>query len=81
MANVLQPLLTPAEAARVYRVHVNTIRRWVDHGEIEAVTIGEGRRRTLRVVAPSAGNGHDVAAADADAATARTTRAGASEAA
>jgi excisionase family DNA binding protein len=51
MEELQQRLLTTAEAADWYRVHPATIRRWIRNHDVTAVTIGNGRRRTLRVVA------------------------------
>ncbi len=78
-------LAKPAEAARFYNVHVTTLRRWVRQGDIPVVRIGHGRRQTLRIPLDHriavADDRTSVAAAAVSAATARTTRAGASEAA
>lgn len=38
-------LLSISEAARRLGVHVNTLRRWADHGDIQAVRLPSGFRR------------------------------------
>lgn len=41
----MSDLLTPAEAAAIYGVTTNTLRRWALDGKIEAVTLPSGQLR------------------------------------
>lgn len=40
---------TIAEFAKKLHVHINTIRRAVDNGRIQAVNIGSGKKRLYRI--------------------------------
>lgn len=40
-----EPLLTPAEVARMFRVDPKTVSRWADEGKLNAVRTLGGHRR------------------------------------
>ena len=43
------PMMTSGEAAQLLNVHANTLRRWSDHGILDAQRIGSrGDRRFIR---------------------------------
>jgi excisionase family DNA binding protein len=44
-----KPWLRPDEVALFFDVHVNTIRRWIDDGRLEASKIGNTRWRIPRL--------------------------------
>lgn len=39
-----EPLLTVAEAAAIWRVHINTVYRWLAQGRIPYVPVGADKR-------------------------------------
>lgn len=45
MAREIEPLLTPAEVATLFRVHAKTVTRWAATGKIRSVRTLGGHRR------------------------------------
>ncbi len=41
----MSPRLTPPELAKVLRVDVHAVLRWIANGELRAVNVGSGRKR------------------------------------
>jgi excisionase family DNA binding protein len=46
--NVIDPMLTTSDVARLLNVHINTVRRWSNQGVIKAYRIGSRGDRRFR---------------------------------
>lgn len=43
-----EPFFKLSEVARICKVHINTVRRWIDEGLLKAITVGGHKRITYR---------------------------------
>ena len=44
----IEPMLTTSEVARILNVHINTVRRWSNQGDIKSYRIGSRGDRRFR---------------------------------
>ena len=58
----MQPLMTPAEVAALFRVDPKTVTRWADSGKLTAIRTLGGHRRYMRSEVEALLTGHTTSA-------------------